>query len=393
MSSQQSISSRKRCRPNDWISEDHFPEEYTTTCCDSSDEEVETRPLQEKNFFSTLGFDVIQQNTPFLRSRTKSAVKNYAGFSLAGYNPLNTSKLNQDALLMAEDSKTNSLLIACMDGHGKNGELVSNYVKNALQERLFKSDLFSTNIEGAIRLLLCQIELELFQQPERYGDMSGTTLCLAVIRDRKVTIANIGDSRIIVTKGSPPSSSSSPGSKAMFASVGDETSESSEDDVEIDTRRKRQRRSVCARSLSVDHKPDVLEEYQRVLSSGGRVFSVRFPDGTVGPPRVWLGDMHFPGLAMSRSVGDFIIQSVGVISTPDVFEYDLELCDDSSLIIATDGIWDFVSNQEAAEIIADFHGSSNRAVAKLIATARGRWERAGNIADDITACVIELKSN
>lgn len=294
---------------------------------------------------------------------------------------------------MAEDPRTNSLLMVCMDGHGKCGERVSEYVKNALRERLFKSDLFSNNIEGAIRLLLCEIELELFQQPERYSDMSGTTLCLAVIRDNKVTVANIGDSRIIVSRARSTSSSSSPGSKLSLTSAGDESSESSEEEVDIDTMRKRRRRSVCVQSLSFDHKPDVRQEYERVIASGGQVFSVRFPDGTVGPPRVWLGDVRFPGLAMSRSIGDFIIQSVGVISTPDIFQYDLELSEDSSLIIATDGVWDHVSNQEAAEIAAEFQGNSNRAVAKLVATARQRWDEAGNIADDITACVINIKNN
>lgn len=35
-----------------------------------------------------------------------------------------------------------------------------------------------------------------------------------------------------------------------------------------------------------------------------------------GPYRVWLKNEGYPGLAMSRSIGDFVCESVGVISDP-----------------------------------------------------------------------------
>ena len=38
----------------------------------------------------------------------------------------------------------------------------------------------------------------------------------------------------------------------------------------------------------------------------------------VGPARVWLARQDIPGLAMSRSFGDEVAQTVGVISDPDV---------------------------------------------------------------------------
>ncbi len=42
------------------------------------------------------------------------------------------------------------------------------------------------------------------------------------------------------------------------------------------------------------------DEQARIEAAGGRVLSVTYPNGTVGPPRVWLGDQDFPGLSMSR---------------------------------------------------------------------------------------------
>lgn len=57
--------------------------------------------------------------------------------------------------------------------------------------------------------------------------------------------------------------------------------------------------------LSVDHKPDLPVEAMRIHAMGGRVDSIKGPNGYgVGPKRVWLMHQEFPGLAMSRSLGD-----------------------------------------------------------------------------------------
>jgi hypothetical protein len=38
----------------------------------------------------------------------------------------------------------------------------------------------------------------------------------------------------------------------------------------------------------------------------------------MGPARVWLKHENIPGLAMSRSFGDFVASQVGVIAEPEV---------------------------------------------------------------------------
>jgi len=154
--------------------------------------------------------------------------------------------------------------------------------------------------------------------------------------------------------------------------------------------RKRVRtRSLFAESLTVDHKPDLLHEYNRILKAGGRVFSVRYADGVVGPPRVWLGTVNVPGLAMSRSIGDFVVHTAGVVSTPDFTEIELDEHDDCMLIGATDGLWDHVSNEEVVEI-ASKHAEPNEAVAALIEEARRQWLAREKSIDDITVCVAHL---
>jgi len=166
---------------------------------------------------------------------------------------------------------------------------------------------------------------------------------------------------------------------------------SSETSLSSSSRPSRKRiRQLVAESLTVDHKPDVEEEYTRILRAGGRVFSVRFPDGTVGPPRVWLDKKNIPGLAMSRSIGDFAVTPIGVVSTPDVREELLDDASDCMLVLATDGLWDHMNNAEAVDLAATF-ARPEQAAAALAAQARARWIAAENCSDDITVCVVFLR--
>ena len=107
----------------------------------------------------------------------------------------------------------------------------------------------------------------------------------AVIRDGVIYCANIGDSRVTIA-----------------TEVGGQ---------------------LVAKALTDDHKPDLPEEKARIVAKGGRVFAVRYDDGIDGPPRVWLGHMDVPGLAMSRSLGDKIAHDAGVSSEPAFTQHTL----------------------------------------------------------------------
>ena len=77
--------------------------------------------------------------------------------------------------------------------------------------------------------------------------------------------------------------------------------------------------------LSNDHKPDNPVEKRRILGAKGRVEPFYANDGNaVGPARVWLLNEQVPGLAMSRSFGDYVASTVGVISDPEVTYYKVE---------------------------------------------------------------------
>ena len=57
-----------------------------------------------------------------------------------------------------------------------------------------------------------------------------------------------------------------------------------------------------------------------------------------------------PGLAMSRSLGDTCGKRAGVSSAPEVFTGTLQPGSDCFLVIASDGLWEFMSNQEVSAV-------------------------------------------
>jgi serine/threonine protein phosphatase PrpC len=98
---------------------------------------------------------------------------------------------------------------------------------------------------------------------------------------------------------------------------------------------------------------------------------------------------------MSRSIGDHCVASVGVIAEPVVTQYDLD-DDDEFLILASDGVWEFMGSQEAVDVVArglaERSGDATKACQALIEAAADRWhEEEGEYRDDITAIVVRLR--
>ena len=101
--------------------------------------------------------------------------------------------------------------------------------------------------------------------------------------------------------------------------------------------------------LSRDHKPSDEDEAERIRSKKGRIEPFKDENTEfIGPSRVWLMDEDIPGLAMSRSFGDEVAASVGVSSHPEIKEYIFNK-NDAFFIIASDGIWEFITSDEVSE--------------------------------------------
>lgn len=77
------------------------------------------------------------------------------------------------------------------------------------------------------------------------------------------------------------------------------------------------------------------------------------PSQKLGPPRVWVLNCTYPGLAMSRSLGDVYAKKAGVIAEPELssFTYDPENNSEHRdlvpkwIVAASDGVWDVMSNE------------------------------------------------
>jgi serine/threonine protein phosphatase PrpC len=96
-----------------------------------------------------------------------------------------------------------------------------------------------------------------------------------------------------------------------------------------------------------------------------------------------------PGLAMSRSLGDVAASKLGVIAVPDIFELDIKE-KHKILIIASDGIWGVLTNEQVINIAGRYYekNEADMACEELIRTATIEWKRQSEIIDDITVIVI-----
>lgn len=128
------------------------------------------------------------------------------------------------------------------------------------------------------------------------------------------------------------------GNKIFCANVGDSRA--------VLARKPQGGKKWIAEGLSNDHKPDLPKEKARIEKAGGRVEPLLDEyDNAFGPPRVWLKDEDIPGLAMSRSIGDQVAARVGVTAEPEIIETTFGP-DDKYILLASDGIWEFISNEE-----------------------------------------------
>ncbi|CAD5178505.1 unnamed protein product [Musa acuminata subsp. malaccensis] len=64
--------------------------------------------------------------------------------------------------------------------------------------------------------------------------------------------------------------------------------------------------------------------------------------------RVWLPNIDSPGLAMARALGDFCLKNFGLISVPEI-SYRCITEKDEFIVLATDGVWDVLSNRDGKD--------------------------------------------
>ncbi|XP_038716384.1 probable protein phosphatase 2C 34 [Tripterygium wilfordii] len=284
--------------------------------------------------------------------------------------------VNQDCSIVWEEFGCQAGMIFCgiFDGHGPWGHFVAKKVRELMPSSL----LYNWQQTLAQTLLDLDMDLEsdkkhhifniwkhsymkacaaVDQELERLRKIdsfySGTTALTIVRQGELIYIANVGDSR------------------AVLATTLDDG-------------------SLVPVQLTVDFKPNLPEEAERITQCNGRVFCLADEPGV---HRVWLPDVESPGLAMSRALGDYCVKDFGLSSVPEVTQRHIT-SKDQFVVLATDGVWDVVSNQEAVQIVSSTPDQAKSAK-RLVEFAVRAWKRKrrGIAVDDISAICLFFHSS
>jgi serine/threonine protein phosphatase PrpC len=165
---------------------------------------------------------------------------------------------------------------------------------------------------------------------------------------------------------------------------------------------------LLAIPLSRDQTPYRKDERERVKNSGATVMSIDqleghepihedFGDLVLGedvdyqgdPPRVWVKGKNYPGCAFTRSLGDGLAEDIGVTAEPEILCRSLTV-NDEILVIASDGIFEFLTNQQVLEMV-QLCGSAFKACKCLVEAAYNQWLTYERRTDDITIIICFLK--
>jgi serine/threonine protein phosphatase PrpC len=258
-------------------------------------------------------------------------IKKVASLSQAGKGEDGFTKVNQDSFLVLQNlyNFKDFNIFSVMDGHGVNGHLVSRFVTKYFTS-FFKNNKkmnASNESEEAVCYRLKKNNYDILKRAFRHAErdisknsdidanFSGTTCVMVFQIGNKIICANVGDSRAIMIKGEK-------GKKII--------------------------------ELSKDQKPDDPEEKKRIESKGGEIAQYEEDGEKCGPYRVWAKGQTYPGIAMSRSIGDFIATTLGVIPEPLCVEENIDK-DTKYIVVASDGIWEFLSNKKVSQIVFPFY--------------------------------------
>lgn len=197
--------------------------------------------------------------------------------------------------VIAEDNIVNGLNLYCIfDGHG--GSFVSEYLRDHFSDML-KEEIRTNNAPIPDQIISVFKKINETIPKERCLG-TGSTALVALQYGEVVFVANCGDCRAILSY------------------------------------------NEIARAVTEDHKPNITNEIKRIYEGGG--FVTQAP-GDV--PRV--NGM----LAVSRSIGDLHLYP-HVTWQPDLYMVKVDKIN-KLLVMASDGLWDAMSNQNVLDIIMD----------------------------------------
>ncbi|XP_061537713.1 protein phosphatase, Mg2+/Mn2+ dependent, 1Lb isoform X2 [Phycodurus eques] len=248
-------------------------------------------------------------------------------------------------------NKTHPSIFGIFDGHG--GEAAADYAKAHLPEALRQQLLTyererernrekdkekNGKTEGLsypsiLEQQILMLDREMLEKLSATYNEAGTTCLVALLSDKELTVANVGDSRGVLCD-----------------------------------------KDGNAIPLSHDHKPYQLKERKRIKKAGGFIS--------------FNGSWRVQGiLAMSRSLGDYTLKNLNVvIPDPDVLSFDLNKLQPEFMILASDGLWDTFSNEEAVRFVRERLDEPHFGAKSIVLQSYYR-----GCPDNITVMVVKFK--
>ncbi|CAK9187732.1 unnamed protein product [Ilex paraguariensis] len=215
--------------------------------------------------------------------------KSEDGTLSCGYSSFRGKRVSMEDFYDTKTSKIDGrtvCLFGIFDGHG--GSRAAEFLKENLFQNLIKHPEFLTDTKLAISKTYKQTDMDFLESEKDTFRDDGSTASTAVLVGTHLYVANVGDSRTVISRAG----------KAI--------------------------------PLSDDHKPNRSDERKRIESAGGVV--------------MWAGTWRVGGvLAMSRAFGNRMLKQF-VVADPEIqdqeIDEELEL-----LVLASDGLWDVVPNE------------------------------------------------
>ncbi|KAJ1912657.1 hypothetical protein IWQ60_009564 [Tieghemiomyces parasiticus] len=230
-------------------------------------------------------------------------------------------------------------LFVVLDGHGQYGHKVSQFAKSRLPKIIHQfAPRIETDTAAVLTAAFAELNEEITENVDCFDPyLSGTTVTAALFLGDVIHIANVGDSRIIHGQGPPPTSTTD-NPDTMPPAAGWQI-----------------------KQLTRDHTCSDPEEQERVVSKGARVERMREGDHYEGPLRIFKGTLPYPGLVVTRALGDTSARKLGVIGVPELTTLHPKP-GQHCLVLATDGVWDGLTNEDVVGLVTPhFSVDSNEA--------------------------------
>ena len=307
----------------------------------------------------------------------------YAYVSQRGFYPEEPFKANQDAYCVHDTELCkgrDDAFFGVFDGHGKDGDGCAIFSKKELpkqvQRHLGKKPAILTKdlTQQALKQAHVDTNQNLRRDTTVDDSLSGTTAVSVYFHGRRnrITVCNVGDSRVVLGQAEN-NASGRPSLKALPLSR-DQTPYRKDERARI--------KATGARVLSLDQL-EGLEPIEDLTDNGDDDFVLGEDlDEGGDPPRVWHPKDDYPGTAFTRSIGDALAEDLGVYAEPEMLTRELQQ-EDKILVLASDGVYEFLTNQSVIDICAKF-SDPLEACRAVVAEAYELWLQYELRTDDIT---------